>query len=167
MSSLSIVVLCSVFSDPSFYMSKQRQESVCHILPHVVEEADKNGVDPFLLMGLITVESNWKTTAVSHAPACGLTQVMPKYTGGRATSGKKYTCEELKNPRVGVSVGAEVLAWWIKQYGEGNVPVGLCGYFSGFRCKPKINEPGEKYFKKVLRFKNKIESKYQERTTGD
>ena len=167
MSSLSIVLLCSVFSDPSFYMSKQRQESVCRILPHVVEEAEKNGVDPFLLMGLITVESNWKTTAVSHAPACGLTQVMPKYTGGRATSGKKYTCGELKNPRVGVSVGAEVLAWWIEQYGEGSVPVGLCGYFSGFRCKPKINESGERYFKKVLRFKNKIESKYQERTAAD
>jgi hypothetical protein len=91
-----VSVLCAAFADPSFYLSEKRQESICEILPHVIKQAHENDLDPFLLMGLITVESNWRSDAVSSAPACGLTQVMPKYTGGKATAGKKYTCEQLK-----------------------------------------------------------------------
>ena len=154
-----ITTLCSVFADPSFYMSSSRQAQVCQIIPTVVAEAEKNNIDPFLLMGLITVESNWKSNAVSHAGACGLTQVMPKYTGGRATGGKKYTCDQLKVPKTGVKVGARVLAWWIKSYGKGDVPTGLCGYFAGYRCKPPIRS-GANYSAKVLKNAARIHELY-------
>lgn len=155
-----VSVLCTVFADPSFHLSDKRQEGICEILPHVIKESHKNNLDPFLLMGLITVESNWKPDAESSAPACGLTQVMPKYTGGRATAGKKYTCDQLKKPQTGVTVGAEVLAWWIYKYGRGKVSTGLCGYYAGFRCKPDLYPPGRSYYKKVLNRKSKIYVRY-------
>ena len=63
-SALVVTALCAVFSDPSFYMSKSRQKQVCKIMPTVIKEAERNKLDPFLLMGLITVESNWKTNSV-------------------------------------------------------------------------------------------------------
>lgn len=155
--------LCAAFTDPGFHLSKERQESICNILPHVIEEAHRNNLDPFLLMGLITVESNWKSDAVSSAPACGLTQVMPKYTGGRATAGKKYTCAQLKDPETAVSVGSRVLSWWIYKYGRGKVPTGLCGYYAGYRCKPDLLPSGVSYYKKVLHRKNKILRSYSEK----
>lgn len=157
--SIILSALCAVFADPAFHLSEKRQESICKILPHVIEESRENNIDPFLLMGLITVESNWQSSAVSSAPACGLTQVMPKYTGGKATAGKKYTCGELKNPKTSVSVGAKVLSWWIHSYGKGKVSVGLCGYYAGFRCYPPI-PAGEAYYKKVFNRKRMIERRY-------
>ena len=162
MSALSIILLCSVFSDPSFYMSEGRQKSICKIMPHVVAEAERNNIDPFLLAGLITVESNWNSQAISHAGACGLTQVMPKYTGGRATKRAKYTCEQLKNPRTAVTAGSDILSWWLYSYAGGDVPTALCGYFSGFRCKPNINKAGERYYRKVLNRQSSIRNKYEE-----
>lgn len=160
MSSVSIVVLCSIFSNPALYLSETRQEQACNMLPAVVYEAEQNDLDPFLLMGLITVESNWKTTAESWANACGLTQVIPKWTGGKATKGVKYTCDELKNPAVGIEAGAMILSWWIKSYGKGHVPTGLCGYFSGFRCKPTIHQKGKNYYTKVLKNSAKLKKMY-------
>ena len=160
MSAISIVVLCSVFSNPALYLSETRQAEVCNMLPTVLSEARQNDLDPFLLMGLITVESNWKTTAVSWADACGLTQVIPKWTGGKATKGVKYTCEDLKQPKVGIEAGARILSWWINSYGKGNIPVGLCGYFSGFRCKPVIHQKGKNYYLKVLKNSKKLKKMY-------
>mgnify|MGYP001447191456 CR=1 FL=1 len=160
MSLISIAVLCSVFSEPSFYMNESRQAGVCSVLPVVLQEAEKNNVDPFLLMGLITVESNWNPKAESWANACGLTQVVPKWTGGRATKGKKYSCSELKNPETSIEAGSRILSWWVNSYAAGNVPTGLCGYYSGFTCKPRIHQKGKNYYTKVLKYKKKIKSLY-------
>lgn len=155
--------LCAAFAAPGFHLSKERHESVCEILPHVIEEAYRNDLDPFLLMGLITVESNWKSDAVSSAGACGLTQVMPKYTGGKATAGEKYTCAQLKDPETAVSVGSRVLSWWIYKYGRGKVPTGLCGYYAGYRCKPDPSPAGASYYKKVFHRKSKILRSYNKK----
>ena len=158
---LELAVLCAVFAQPEFYLSESRQRSTCEILPEVLENAERNDIDPFLLMGLITVESNWNPKAESWAGACGLTQVMPQYTGGAATKGIKYTCESLKRPKTGVKAGSDILSWWVKSYGKGHIPTGLCGYYSGFRCKPQINKAGERYYKKVLKQESKIKKAYQ------
>ena len=61
----------------------------CNHMEAVVKAAEHNDVPVEILNSLIVTESAWAPRAVSHAGACGLTQVMPKYTGGRATGGVK------------------------------------------------------------------------------
>jgi soluble lytic murein transglycosylase len=153
---INMVALCAAFTDPSFFMSKSKASRTCDLMPVVISEAKKNNIDPFLLIGLISTESSWEPSVVSHANACGLTQVVPRFTGGPTTGGVKYTCEELKDPNTSIRVGAQTLAWWVNQYGNGDIATGLCGYFSGFRCKPELNKLGEAYYKKVLAQKQKV-----------
>ncbi len=43
-------------------------------------EATRAGLEPALVLGLIQVESNFRTHAISHADARGLMQVMPFWT---------------------------------------------------------------------------------------
>ena len=148
---LTIKLICLIFSSgpPDFWLSEHRQQLVCKQAPTVISESVKNNIDPSLLLALITVESNWKRTAVSSANACGLTQVIPKYTGQIT---KKYTCNQLKNPKTSIKAGAKILSWWIK-YHNGDITRGLCGYNAGFRCGKKRKRPskgGMRYAKKVL-----------------
>lgn len=150
--------MCHVFKHKSFWLRPSVEKNVCKWMPHVLRSAKKNKIDPFLLSSLITVESGWRHKSVSPVNACGLTQVIPKYTG-KIT--KKYTCRQLKNPKVSIAVGAATLKWWI-DYHKGDVSRALCGYSSGFRCKG--NKPlraGMRYSRKVLAQKNKIERMYK------
>jgi len=155
---LSLVqTVCLAFSSPEFYLSEYRLKTVCNSIDTIAEESSKNELDPTLLMALIYVESGWNKRAVSQAGACGLTQVMPKYTGSRLTGTKKYTCRQLKNPKISIRVGAKTLRYWIDTYAGGDVRVGLCGYNEGFRCKGrKHNRSGMRYADKVMDTRRKI-----------
>ena len=136
MEAMTIVQLfCLVFASgpPDFYMSKYRQNLACKSASQIIQESQKVAIDPSLVMALITVESNWKSTAVSKANASGHTQVIPKYTG-KIT--KKHTCEQLKVPKNSIHVGIKTLKYWI-DYHKGNVSRGLCSYNAGYRCSYK------------------------------
>ena len=140
---------------PDFWLSEHRQELICKQASTVIKESKKNSIDPSLLLALITVESNWKTTAVSSANACGLTQVIPKYTGSIT---KKYTCNQLKDPKTSIKAGAKILSWWMK-YHNGNTTSALCAYNAGFRCGKDRKRPsrgGMRYAKKVLQIQKTI-----------
>lgn len=159
---LTIKLICLIFSSgpPDFWLSEHRQKLVCEQATTVIEESAKNDIDPSLLLALITVESNWKRTAVSNANACGLTQIIPKYTGSIT---KRYTCEQLKNPKTSIKAGAKILRWWIK-YHNGNITSALCGYNAGFRCGKDRKRPskgGMRYAKKVLKMQKIILDKSQ------
>ena len=96
----------------------------CEYSYDLVEAAFDNDIDPFVLAGLVWVESRWQPEAVSYANACGLTQVLPKYA--------KETCEELKQPPISLRVGAEKLKIWNRR-GKG-LEGGLACYNVGNRC---------------------------------
>tara|TARA_B100000927_G_scaffold218145_1_gene178298 strand:+ start:95 stop:592 length:498 start_codon:yes stop_codon:yes gene_type:complete len=148
---LTIKLICLIFSSgpPDFWLSEHRQELICKQASTVISESVKNDIDPSLLLALITVESNWNRNVVSSANACGLTQVIPKYTGQIT---KKYTCNQLKDPKTSIKAGVKILNWWIK-YHDGNITSALCGYNAGFRCGKDRKRPsrgGMRYAKKVL-----------------
>ena len=156
-------IFCLVFltsGPPDFYLSKYRKNLACKSSTQIIEESSKVDIEPSLVMALISVESNWKRTVVSKANACGLTQVIPKYTG-KIT--RKYTCEQLKVPKNSIYVGIKTLKFWI-DYHEGNISRGLCSYNAGFRCgrpdKPHIkpNKHGMRYARKVLKIKALIDN---------
>ncbi len=125
----------------------------CQHMQDVVEAGEKYDLDPVLIVSLIRVESRWTPTAVSRSRACGLTQVLAKYTK------PKLKCKQLLNPKTSIKIGAKKLNFWIYKYGKGNIRTGLCGYNAGFRCKGKNkNKIGYyRYAPKVLKFKRKIE----------
>tara|TARA_B100000700_G_C14941296_1_gene806892 strand:+ start:750 stop:1271 length:522 start_codon:yes stop_codon:yes gene_type:complete len=157
-------VMCLALSSPELHLSEYRKSLSCQSLDHLIVEARKNDVDPVLLISVIFVESGWRRSAVSPAGACGLTQVIPKYTGNRLTGTKKYTCRQLKNPKNSITAGSKTLSFWINNYGRGNLKVGLCGYSSGFRCKGKRRlKAGFAYAEKVLRIKKKIDRIYRKK----
>lgn len=152
--------VCNVFKQRDFWLSNKTEARVCRLMPTVIKEANKNNLEPILLAALITVESGWRPKIVSSKDACGLTQVIPKYTGNIT---RKYTCDQLKNPYTSIRAGAKILKWWI-DYHNGDISRGLCGYAAGFRCgKKKGTKPlkaGMRYSKKVLSQKQKIEDLY-------
>ena len=156
-----------IMSSPEFYLSKSRQYSVKQNAEHVIKVSEKYNFDPMLIFALIYVESGWNKTAVSSAGACGLTQVLPKYTGngrGGANSAgvKRLTCEQLKSPKISISTGIKTLSWW-RKYHNGNISRALCSYNAGFRCGGTRGRPvsrgGMRYARKVLAKKRYIDNK--------
>lgn len=131
-------------------LSNWQKKKSCLYEEAIHKAAEAAGIDKHLYMALIFVESGFNKKAVSEANACGLTQVIPRYTGGITTK-KKYTCDELKNPWTSIAVGAVILKYWIHKYAKGDVRKGLCGYNAGFRCKGrKPSKGGLKYADKVI-----------------
>ncbi len=147
-----VTLLCTAVVALGIGDNSERAEFACQNMQNVVRSAEKHGVDPALLVSLIHHESRWFPKSVSRSSACGLTQVIPKWTGGRSTGGSKYSCKDLFQPKVSIDVGAQILSFWIKDYARGRWTVGLCGYNAGYRCKGKSpNSSGLSYAKRVRR----------------
>ena len=147
-----ILALC--MSIPALGMSTYKNKKACEYMPQIVKSANVHNIKPEILVSLIFVESSFRKKSVSSKGACGLTQVMPKYTGRPALK-RKYNCNQLKKSKTSIRVGAKVLAWWIDYHDE-NLERALCSYNAGFRCgkksgtKPSKN--GMKYARKVLKY---------------
>ena len=144
---VTAALLCAAISftsaDGDSYLSKDRIRVACKYAPEVLQAAEKHNVDPYTLAALIYYESSWFTQAKSHIGACGLTQVLPKYS--------QYTCKQLYNPRRSIREGAAKLRGWMdftvrkdKQECEEKA---LACYNAGYLC---LGSSGaRKYAKKV------------------
>lgn len=139
----------------------------CEHMDLVVEVSEQGDIRPEVLVALIHVESRWTPRAVSRANACGLTQVIPRFTGGRASNRVHYTCDELKDPITSIRAGAAIFSHWLHRYGRcrtgrcrtQNYTVGLCGYNAGYRCRgDRPNRHGMRYSAVVLRKASQISS---------
>lgn len=108
-------------------------ETACAYSGEVVEAANNADIDPTLLAALISVESNWTVRARNrNSGACGLTQVLPRFTIPR------LTCRQLRNDGgLSIRTGARQLSGWIAratQYRGDSTLRGLCGYNAGNSC---------------------------------
>ena len=142
-----------------FSLSSWQKSKACKYSSVIEKEARANGIDPYTLTALIIVESGLRANVVSSKNACGLTQVIPKYTGGPWSGNKKYTCDQLKNPKTSIAVGSKILSWWIDYRGE-DIRAALCSYNAGFRHCDKYRKTaaGFKYADKVLRLAESLRS---------
>ena len=113
-------------------MSSAQNRAVCDYMPTIIEESNKNGIDPILFTSLIFHESAFRPRVVSRAGACGLTQVIPKYSD--------HTCEQLKRPKTSIREGTKALKYWLTR-AKGDLVNALCGYNAGNVC---INNPNSK-----------------------
>jgi soluble lytic murein transglycosylase len=91
-----------------------------------------NGLDPYLLAGLIRQESLFDPRVVSSAGAIGLTQVMPS-TGrslARRAGVRGYRVSLLKTPDANLKIGSYYLRQQLNQR-NGSVEETLAGYNAG------------------------------------
>lgn len=127
----------------------------------IVEECDKNNkLDPYLILAVIKVESEFSPVAVSEKGAIGLMQIMPR-TGefvannaGISYSGRK----SLYNPLINVRLGIRYLSQLTDRYDATEHALGAYNY--GPSNFERILGPDSKptgYAKKVLKFKSYLE----------
>lgn len=160
MGAVTAKALCAAVMVSHSVFSPAGSIEACKDAKIVIEASEKYELDPYVLTALIQVESNWYVNAVSPSNACGLTQVLDRYS--------KYTCKELKNPRTSIFEGARVLNHWIKEYGKGDVDLGLCAYEKGFRCnKKKRRKKGLTYSEKVARLAADLKQKGENKCLSD
>ena len=128
---------------------------------HIIEEMSKTyDLDPSLIIAVGRIESAWTPKARSPSNACGVMQVLPKYSKKFSNKGRNLTCDELKDPETGIRVGTKILSYWLHKYAKGNETIALCGYNAGFRCKgDNKNKQGLKYAKAVLKYRKYFKRK--------
>ena len=102
-------ILCAAIMASTGVFGIGGKDRACRFSKPVVKYSKQYKIDPYLLTALIQVESNWKPHVVSYANACGLTQVIPKYSRG-------YTCQQLKDPETSIRVGARIFSYWYYKY---------------------------------------------------
>ena len=120
-------------------LSSSHKAFVCEVMPIVVKESEKRGIDPVVFSSLIFHESAFRPRVVSHAGACGLTQVLPQYSD--------YTCEQLKRPKIAIKAGTIALKYWLTR-AKGDLEKALCGYNAGNIC---IDKPNSRISRRVKR----------------
>jgi soluble lytic murein transglycosylase-like protein len=121
------IFLClalSNLSNTEFNMKNSSLKTACAFSKQIVKSSKENNISPFVFTSMIWVESRFQKNAVSHMGACGLTQVLSKYS--------KYTCKNLKKPKVSITEGSKILSFWYKK--KKNIQKALECYNSGYRC---------------------------------
>ncbi|MBS1809004.1 MAG: transglycosylase SLT domain-containing protein [Acidobacteria bacterium] len=88
----------------------------------IKEEAKRNNIDPYMIVGLIRQETIFNPTAVSRANAIGLMQLLP--STGRSVA-KRYSLgggaissADLFNPILNIQLGTAYVAEQIRQFGR-------------------------------------------------
>ncbi|MCB9060920.1 MAG: lytic transglycosylase domain-containing protein [Halobacteriovoraceae bacterium] len=134
-------------------------------IPKLLEECEKQQVDPLWAFSIMWVESHFKTLALSHVGAQGLMQVMPYTANYLAT---KIDSEQLKidrrsfNPFTNIEMGVHYLKELINTF-EGSYRFATVAYNMGpFRVKDRLKKKlpvgvRNKYLSKVRLAHKKIE----------
>lgn len=143
------VELCIIIKASLAWLSPYQEKIACNNAEYIIQQSEKREIDPLIVAAIIYTESAFSPQVVSKAGACGLTQVLPKYS--------KYTCGQLKQPRVAIREGVRALSLWLT-WAEGaagkrgetrsKIDIALCGYNAGVRC---IRRPKSRVTKKVMR----------------
>jgi soluble lytic murein transglycosylase-like protein len=97
----------------------------------IFRAGEREGVDPRFIHAVIWQESQYDTTARSHAGAQGLMQLMP-------ATAKRFGCKDVNDATSNVEAGTKYLSWLLKRF-DGNVELALAGYNAGEGAVDKFN----------------------------
>jgi hypothetical protein len=118
-------------SDRNFSLSSEERRRV---IEAVLRSSRRHGLDPFLVIAVLLVESDARPWAISEKGAVGLMQVMPYMAEKLPLAGNLTTIES------NVDAGCFILADNIRRLGEAK---GISSYFWGRRIR------GVAYLEKV------------------
>jgi soluble lytic murein transglycosylase-like protein len=123
---------------------RHRMKAARKIIPVIVEQSWAHNVDPLLAAVIISFESSWEPSVMGAKGDTGYMQVMP----GR----KRHKGEDLKDPKVNISAGVEVLSECIKDC-PNDLEGALSRYGTGGACRPLAGFVGRrmKEYKKALK----------------
>jgi soluble lytic murein transglycosylase len=95
-------------------------------------DAQKNGLDPYLVASLIRQESEFNAGVVSYANAYGLMQLLPSVGKSMAKKQgmKGFNANELLNPSVNLQLGTENLRLVLERF-DGQPEYALAAYNAG------------------------------------
>ena len=98
----------------------------------LVTQAERNGLDPYLVASLIRQESEFNPSVVSHANAYGLMQLLPSVgkSIARQQGVKPFDAGKLLDPRINLQLGTANLRQVLNRYG-GQVEYALAAYNAG------------------------------------
>jgi soluble lytic murein transglycosylase len=98
----------------------------------LVADAQRNGLDPFLVASLIRQESEFNPGAVSKANAYGLMQLLPSVGKSEAKKEgvKKFSTASLLDPTINLQLGTRDLRQSLDRY-NGEVEYALASYNAG------------------------------------
>jgi len=107
-------------------------------------------IDPYVLAGLIRVESSFDRYAMSKAGALGLTQVIPAWHPEKIRIvAKKFGHCDVFNPEHNIMLGALVLKEYTANH-KGNIPAALLQY------NGSLHHDNPTYYNAVIRERNKL-----------
>lgn len=150
---LQAIAICAFFYLSDEHKLDIKPESVdliCKNAELIVEYSIKNNIYPELMLSLMWSESRFQTDVISNHGACGMMQIIPKWSDNK-------TCNQLKIPLETIIEGSRQLNFWISEYGKGSIEKGLCGYAAGYKCKE--SGKAKKYAKMINNKSKKLRNK--------
>ena len=99
----------------------------------IVEYAPKNGLDPFLIVGVISTESFWNARLVSSANCVGLMQVNYKVWKKELNQLGITSVDDLYNPEKNIQAGCFILGFYMAKF-KGDTIKALQGYLGSQRA---------------------------------
>lgn len=95
--------------------------------------AEKDGVDPLLILAIMKAESSFRHDAVSRVGARGLVQVMPSTASKVAALAgmEEFRVDDLTSPGPNLAVGSWYLGRLLERFGPGAYPLAVGSYNGG------------------------------------
>ena len=121
------VILCMTAYSFDLTENKTQWSNICANIRSLITHARSNNIEPEAMLALTWHETRWRGNQTSHVGACGIAQVIPKYTEPRVT------CRELQDDNVGLLYGSLALRTWLDHTND-NLRRAFCHYNSGVRC---------------------------------
>lgn len=131
---------------------------------NIIEESTKEGIDPFLILGLLRTESRFNPKATSRKGARGLGQLMTSVGRWAAKrEGLQFSSRSLYNPSYNAKLTVKYFSYLYKAF-RGNVHRALTAYNRGIGglkyYERRYHTSVSSYSKKVLKNTEYMKARY-------